>query len=154
MCDKVNAPYLSNIENVLGLTLPVVLTPEMSHLHLAQGFSSLVNVRNIWIYDNIGEISRNSKGSKISPNVHGTLLNSQPFTSYANAQESIGLPRTSVAVRRNIDTGKAYLNRYTFYSYPTSPASQSLSIDNFGPWPRFGFWGAGPPEFTPQEGKS
>ena len=97
--DKVNAPYLSNIENVLGLTLPVTLTPEMSHLHLAQSFSSLVNVRNILVYDN------------------GTLLNSQPFTSFADASEAIGLPRTSVAVRRNIDTGKAYLNRYTFYSY-------------------------------------
>lgn len=36
---------------------------------------------------------------------------------FIDAQESIGLPRTSVAVRRNIDTGKAYLNRYTFYSY-------------------------------------
>ena len=90
---------MSNIENVLGLTLPVALTPEMSHLHLAQSFSSLVNVRNILVYDN------------------GTLLNSQPLTSFADASEAIGLPRTSVAVRRNIDTGKAYLNRYTFYSY-------------------------------------
>lgn len=62
--NKVNAPDLSNIMNVLGLTLPVVLTPTMSHLHLAQAFSSLVNVRNVWVYDN------------------GRLLNSQPFTSY------------------------------------------------------------------------
>jgi hypothetical protein len=47
--------------NVLRLTLPVVLTPEMSHLHLAQAFSSLVNVRNVWVYDN------------------GKLLNSKPL---------------------------------------------------------------------------
>jgi hypothetical protein len=105
--DKVNAPYFSNIENVLGLTLPVALTQEMSHLHLAQGLSSLVNVRNIWVYDN------------------GTLINSQPFTSYAAAQEAIGLPRTSVAVRRNIYTGKAYLNRYTFYSHLTPREEKS-----------------------------
>ena len=60
--NKVNAPDLSNIMNVLRLTLPVVLTPTMSHLHLAQAFSSLVNVRNVWVYDS------------------GRLLNSQPFT--------------------------------------------------------------------------
>ncbi|CCO27488.1 LAGLIDADG homing endonuclease (mitochondrion) [Rhizoctonia solani AG-1 IB] len=62
--NKVNAPDLSNIINVLRLALPVMLTPAMSHLHLAQAFSSLVNVRNVWVYDN------------------GRLLNSQPFTSY------------------------------------------------------------------------
>ena len=101
--NKVNAPDLSNIMNVLRLTLPVVLTPTMSHLHLAQAFSSLVNVRNVWVYDN------------------GRLLNSQPFTSYADAQDAIGIPRTRVAIRRTIDTGKSYLNRYTFYSYLTSP---------------------------------
>ena len=56
---------LSNIMNVLSLTLPVMLTSTMSHLQLAQAFSSLVNVRNVWVYDN------------------GRLLNSQPFTSYA-----------------------------------------------------------------------
>jgi hypothetical protein len=39
----------------------------------------------------------------------------------ADAQEAIGIPRTSVAIRRNIDTGKSYLNRYTFYSYLISP---------------------------------
>ena len=92
-----------NVIYVLNLTLPVELTPAMSHLHLAQAFSSLVNVRNVWVYDN------------------GRLLNSQPFTSYGDAQEAIGIPRTSVAVRRNIDTGKSYLNRYTFYSYLISP---------------------------------
>lgn len=79
----------------------------MSHLHLAQAFSSLVTVRNIWVYDN------------------GRLINSQPFTSYAAAQEAIGIPRASVAVRRNIDTGKAYLNRYTFYSYFTPQESKN-----------------------------
>ena len=78
-----------------------VLTPEMSHLHLSQAFSSLVSVRMVWVYDN------------------GKLLNSQPFTSYADASEAIGIPRNSVAVRRNIDTGKANLSRYTFYSYLT-----------------------------------
>ena len=101
--NKVNAPDLSNILNVLRLTLPVVLSPTMSHLHLAQAFSSLVKVRNVWVYEN------------------GRLLNSQPFTSFAAAQEAIGIPRTSVAIRRNIDTGKPFLNRYTFYSYLNSP---------------------------------
>lgn len=98
--DRVSPPDLNCVKNVLGLTLPVTLTPEMTHLHLSQAFSSLVKVRNVWVYDN------------------GILVNSQPFTSYAAAQEAIGIPRTSVVVRRNIDTGKFYLNRYTFYSYP------------------------------------
>lgn len=74
----------------------------MSHRQLAKAFSSLVKNRNIWVYDN------------------GVLLSSKPYTSYAEAQEAIGIPRTSVAIRRKIDTGKAYLNRYTFYSSPIS----------------------------------
>lgn len=70
----------------------------MTHLILAQNFSKLINTRNVWVYDK------------------GVLLNGSPFLSYAEAQEALGISRISVAVRRNIDTGKLYLKRFSFYS--------------------------------------
>jgi hypothetical protein len=70
----------------------------MNHLVLAPNFAKLITSRSVWVYDN------------------GDLVIGSPFESYAEAQAAIGIPRTSVAVRRNIDTGKLYLQRYSFYS--------------------------------------
>lgn len=103
--NKVSPPSIQSINNVLLLTLPVKLTKEMRHVDLAQAFARLVKEKNIWVYDN------------------GVLLNSQPFTTYGNAMESIGYSRTSTAARRTLDTGKIVGGRYTFFSIP-------IPIDN------------------------
>ena len=97
---KMSPPSMQSINQVLLLTLPVKLTREMRHVDLAQAFARLVKERNIWVYDN------------------GVLLNSQLFTTYGEAMESIGYSRTSTAARRNLDTGKIVGGRYTFYSIP------------------------------------
>lgn len=94
---------LDAIQQVLSITLPIVLTSTMLHLHLAQAYGKLVTSRPVYIYDN------------------GTLVNGKPYYSYAAAQEAIGLKRTASAVKRNIDSGKVYKNRYTFYSSPQIP---------------------------------
>jgi hypothetical protein len=70
----------------------------MNHLVLSQLFARLVASRKVWVYDN------------------GDLVIVSPFTTYAEAQNAIGLPRNSSAVKRNIDTGKLYLKRFSFYS--------------------------------------
>jgi hypothetical protein len=98
--NKVSPPSLENINRVLELNLPVILTPEMRHVNLAQAFARLIKERKIWVYDN------------------GVLLKPQPFTTYGDAMEAIGYSRTSLAARRTIDTGKIIGGRYTFYSAP------------------------------------
>ena len=89
---------LDEINKILSIDLPIKLTPEMNHLILSQRFAKLISSRSVWVYDN------------------GKLVTGSPFASYAEAQGSIGISRTSVVVRRNIDTGKLYLQRYSFYS--------------------------------------
>ena len=97
---------LDQINKVLSIDLPVRLSPDMNHLVLSQKFAKLVTSRSVWVYDN------------------GKLVIGSPFQSYAEAQAAIGISptpsfgqvRTSVAIRRNIDTGKLYLQRYSFYS--------------------------------------
>lgn len=91
-------PLLAEVQHVLSLQLPIALQPHMTHLLLAQACARLMTTREVWVYDN------------------GALVTGSPFMSYAAAQEAIGISRTSVAVRRNIDTNKAYLGRYKFYS--------------------------------------
>ena len=103
--DKSIAPSIETINNVLSLTLPVTLTPEMLHVDLAQQFVRAISTRNIWVYDN------------------GVLVSDNPFTTFASAIRAIGYSPTSVAGRRRIDTGKAVGGRYTFYSFPKSPRS-------------------------------
>lgn len=78
------------------MNLPVILTPEMRHVNLAQAFARLIKERKIWVYDN------------------GVLLKPQPFTTYGDAMVAIGYSRTSLAARRTIDTGKIIGGRYTF----------------------------------------
>lgn len=70
----------------------------MNHLILSQSFAKLVTYRQVWVYYN------------------GKLVKGNPFSSYAAAQVAIVISRNSVAVRRNIDTGKLYLKRYSFFS--------------------------------------
>lgn len=90
-------PSLDHIKYVLSLSPPVMRTPEMTQLLFSQAIARTAS-RNVYIYDK------------------GVLMNVKPYTSYADAQDAIGIPRTAVVIRRKIDTGKAYLNRYTFYS--------------------------------------
>lgn len=81
--NKPNAVKLvefEQINKVLSIDLPVKLTPDMSHLVLAQKFARLITSRSVWVYDN------------------GELVIGSPFESYAEAQAAIGIPRTSVAV--------------------------------------------------------
>ena len=44
-------------------------------------------------------------------------MSTEGYPNYASANEAIGLNRSSVVIGRNIDTGKKYKGRYTFYSY-------------------------------------
>ena len=83
---------LDIINSVLSIDLPVKLTPEMNHLTLSQSFARLVNLRQIWVYDDL------------------KLISGSPFSSNADAQEAIGIAINSLAVGRNIDTGKNILN--------------------------------------------
>jgi hypothetical protein len=75
----------------------------MSHLNLSQAFARLKIHREVWVYDK------------------ENLLKGSPFNSYADACEAIKIIRTSMVVRRYIDTGKLYDNRYLFYSSPFIP---------------------------------
>jgi len=68
--DKSIAPSIETINNVLSLTLPVTITPEMLHVDLAQKFARAISTRNIWVYDN------------------GVLVNDKPFTTFASANAS------------------------------------------------------------------
>ena len=96
------APDESVVEHVLNLTRAVTRTPEMSQLEFAKAVARTVDIRTVFIYDN------------------GVLLNDTLYSSYADAQSAIGLPRTSRAVSRHIDVGTLYRNRYAFYSAPRS----------------------------------
>lgn len=85
----------------LTSTLPVKLTPTISHLELSHAFAKLNNKdRAIWVYDN------------------NVLVNGSPFNKIADASVSIGIDRKSLTISRYIDTGKLYKNRYSFYSKP------------------------------------
>ena len=96
----IEAPTEGNIQSVLELPLQVTLTPDMTHLQLSRLFTTLRGKDgfSVWVYD------------------HGVLVNGSPFPSYSDAHQSIGLPRTSRAIGRSLDTGKLYLSRYSFYS--------------------------------------
>lgn len=80
--------------------LPVQLTPTITHVELAKAFARLVTSRQIYVYDN------------------GSLVPGSPFSSQPSALEAIGESKRSSAVKRNIDTGKAFKERFTFYSAP------------------------------------
>ena len=84
-------------------SLPVTLTPEMTHLKLAQSFAKTYKtpikiVDFYWwrVYDN------------------NVLVKGSPFMSNADAAASVGLNRTTRAVARYLDTGKSYQGRYQF----------------------------------------
>jgi len=92
----VSAPL---IDQQLFLTvLPVTLTPNMSHLKLALAFAKVKGIKEVWVYEN------------------GVLIRGNPFNTYADVCEAIGISRKSLIVRRYIDTGKLYNNKYSFYS--------------------------------------
>ncbi len=85
-------------DGLFSMTLPISLTPEMSHVELAKLFSKYYDKRVVWVYDN------------------NTLISGSPFDSYGTALKAIGLPTSSPVIRRYIDTNKMYKNRYTFTS--------------------------------------
>lgn len=72
----------------------------MNHTELAQAFARLVVDRRVYVYDN------------------GQLVEGSPFKTQPAALTAIGINTRSSAIKRNIDTNKKYLNRYTFYSKP------------------------------------
>lgn len=91
-----------SILEVLDIDLPIKLTPKMSNTQLSRAYKqsklSLTGYK-VWIYDN------------------DILMSAEGYPNYASANAAIGLNRSSVAIGRNIDTGKKYKDRYTFYSY-------------------------------------
>lgn len=91
-------PLLDSILHVLALVVPIMLTPTMAHLVLSQSMARLIICQSVWVYNN------------------EQLVSGSPFSTYAAALEAIGQPRTSTGVRRTIDTGKLFINRYTFHS--------------------------------------
>jgi hypothetical protein len=96
--NTVTIPNLDMIKLVLSLEIPVTLTPNMSHLTLSQALAKINLNRHIWVYD------------------HGVVVSGSPFLTQSSALIALGLNPKSSAIRRTIDTGKQYLNRYTFYS--------------------------------------
>lgn len=94
------APSIEIINEVLNLDLPIKLTSTMNHTHLAQRYARLITNRTVYVYDN------------------DMLVEGSPFSTYRDALTAIDKPRTSSRIKRNIDTGKLYLNRYRFYSAP------------------------------------
>lgn len=78
--------------------LPVILTPDMSHLTLAQSFARVKENRIVWVYDK------------------GVVVKGSPFKSYSEVCEVIGINRNSKIVSRYLDTDKLYKERYSFYS--------------------------------------
>ena len=98
--NKVTVPVI----DIAFLTsiLPVKLTPTISHLELSKEFAKIQKGRVIWVYDN------------------QVIVKGSPFTTIAAASESIGLSRTSITVRRYLDTGKLYINRYIFRTTASS----------------------------------
>lgn len=95
---KSNLPDLISIKKVLDFDLPIKLSIEMTHLNLALKYAKLKKLREIWAYDG------------------GNLIKGSPFFSYSEANRQLGFKSNSEAIRRNIDTGKFYLKRYSFYS--------------------------------------
>lgn len=92
--NKIMAPVIDI--RFLTSILPVKLTPSISHLQLSQQFAKVRKGRLIWIYDN------------------DVVFQGSPFTTVADASVSIGLSRKSLIVRRYLDTGKLYKNRFNF----------------------------------------
>jgi len=91
------APTTDEINAVLALEVLVERTEGINQLEFSKALARTFT-RTVYIRDN------------------GVLLNTTPYTSYGDAHQSIGLPRNSRAIGRNIDTGKKFKNRYTFSS--------------------------------------
>lgn len=91
---QVNTPIIDIA--LFNQSLPVTLTPEMTHLELAQSFAKIYKTRGVWVYDN------------------NVLVKGSPFMGNTAAATSVGLNRTTRAVARYLDTGKSYQGRYQF----------------------------------------
>jgi hypothetical protein len=91
---QVNTPVIDLA--LFYTSLPVKLTPEMTHLELSQSFAKTNKTRNVWVYD------------------QNVLVKGSPFMSNADAAASVGLNRTTRVVARYLDTGKSYKERYEF----------------------------------------
>lgn len=98
--NRVEEPTSIEISKVLELKLPIELKPEMLHTDFSKLIARSLKQEAIWEYDK------------------GVLLNDKPFISIASAMVAIGYSKSSIAGRRNIDTGKILKGKYTLYSKP------------------------------------
>ncbi len=89
-----------SIKEVLAMTPPVTLQPEMLHSELGHKVSRKTKSTMVWVYDD------------------DKLVGGRPFPSINTAMTAIGYSKSSSAGRRNIDTGKLIGGRYKFYSKP------------------------------------
>ena len=85
-------------KSLFSASLSLQLLPNMTHTAFAQAFSRTVLTRSVYVYDK------------------GILVAGSPFSSYTDALRAIKVNPRSSAIKRAIDTGKPYLDRYTFYS--------------------------------------
>lgn len=85
---------------LLKSTIPVLVKDKQTHTELAKSFARVLPKPEIWIYD------------------IGTLVVGSPFQSYGKALIAIGKPTSASIVRRLVNTGKVYNNRYSFYTIP------------------------------------
>lgn len=92
--NNVKTPIIDS--TLFNTSLPVTLTPKMTHLELSQSFAKTYKTRNVSYYDN------------------NVLVKGSPFMSNADAAASVGLNRTTRVVARYLDTGKSYQERYEF----------------------------------------
>lgn len=100
---SVSAPTEADVLDVVHSDPLVSLTPGTSHTVFAQRIGRMIaTTRRIWVYE----------GSK--------LFGGSPFNSCPDAIEALGQKRSSALCRRNIDTGKTVLGRYTLCSTPHS----------------------------------
>jgi hypothetical protein len=79
---------------------------------LAKAFARLVVGRKVYVYDG------------------NELVSGSPFSSYPSALEAIKESKRSSAIKRNIDTGRVFKERYTFSSTPKPSSKTPLPIGN------------------------
>lgn len=94
-------PTKTEILKVTSLIAPFDITTGLDHTKLAQSYSRSLGSR---------------KGFSVHIFENGVEILNSPFSSYNKGHQAIGLSGSSKAIGRNINTGKAFLGKYTFYS--------------------------------------
>lgn len=93
-------PSMSSIDALFQVKPP--FDPEKSYAEEVSrvGVQNRLLVKSVYLYDK------------------DQLVPESPFTSYADVHRYLGLDPVSRLVYRKLDTGKLYLNRYSFTSKP------------------------------------